>query len=101
MIRIKSEAPDKYTFICDTHEEKRFVDLYQNELFNKFINFQTKGKIKNLDELYEKATDLEFGATSIQYFWYISKELEWPSTVSVFQHFVNDEYKNYVEKKKE
>lgn len=27
MIKVRSELPDKYTFICDTYEEKNFVDL--------------------------------------------------------------------------
>lgn len=95
MIEVKSYAPDNYTFICDTYEEKNFIDLHQNELFDKFINIQTNGKIKNLDDLYEKATDLEFGETSIKYFWYISKGLEWTSgNVGAFQHFVNEEYEN-------
>lgn len=94
MINVRSEAPDKYTFICDTYKEKNFIDLHQNELFDKFINIQTNGKIKNLEDLHKKATDLEFGETSIKYFWYISKELEWPSAISVFQYFVNEEYKN-------
>lgn len=71
MIKVRSEAPDKYTFICDTYEEKNFIDLHQNELFDKFINIQTNGKIKNLNDLHKKATDLEFGQTSIKYFWYI------------------------------
>ena len=93
MIRVKSEAPDKYTFICDTYEEKCFIDLHQNELFDKFINIKTNGKIKSLDDLYEKATNMEFGKTSIKYFWYISRELEWNSSVvGDFQHFVNEEY---------
>jgi hypothetical protein len=95
MIKVKSNAPDNYTFVCDTYEEKNFIDLYQNELFDKFINIQTKGKIKNLDDLHKKATDLEFGATSIKYFWCISEELVWTSaTVGVFQDFVNKEYEN-------
>ena len=94
MINVKSNAPDNYTFVCDTYEEKNFVDLHQNELFDKFINIRTNGKIKNLDDLYKKATDTEFGETSIKYFWYISKKLEWPSVVGVFQDFVNKEYKN-------
>lgn len=63
-------------------------------MFDKFINIQTNGKIKNLEDLHKKATDLEFGETSIKYFWYISKELEWSSAISVFQYFVNEEYKN-------
>ena len=93
MIVVESESPDNFTFVCDTYEEKNFIDLHQNELFDKFINMQTNGKIKNLDDLYKKATDLEFGKTSIKYFWYISKELEWTSsTVGAFQHFVNNEY---------
>lgn len=95
MIEIRSKAPDNYTFICDTYEEKNFIDLHQNELFDKFINIQTNGKIKNLDDLHKKATDLEFGETSIKYFWYISKGLEWlPSNVGAFQLFVNEEYEN-------
>lgn len=95
MIKVRSEAPDNYTFVCDTYEEKNFIDLHQNELFDKFINSRTNGKVKNLNDLYEKATDLEFGTTSIKYFWYISKGLEWlSSTVGVFQDFVNKEYKN-------
>lgn len=94
MIKVKSNAPDNYTFICDTYEEKNFINLHQNELFDKFINIQTKGKIKNLDDLHKKATDLEFGATSIKYFWCISEGLEWPNTVDIFQHFVNEVYKN-------
>lgn len=93
MIVVKSKAPDNFTFVYDTYEEKNFIDLHQNELFDKFINMRTKGKIKNLEDLYEKATNLEFGETSIKYFWHISKELEWlPSTVYAFQHFVNNEY---------
>lgn len=93
MIVVKSEAPDNFIFVCDTYEEKNFIDLHQNELFDKFINMRTKGKIKNLEDLYEKATNLEFGETSIKYFWHISKELEWTSsTVGVFQDFVNNEY---------
>ena len=93
MIRVRSEAPDSYTFICDTYEEKNFIDLHQNELFDKFINIQTNGKIKNLEDLHKKATDLEFGVTSIKYFWYISKELRWTSsTIDKFQHLVNEAY---------
>ena len=93
MIVVKSESPDNFTFVCDTYEEKNFIDLHQNELFDKFINMRTNGKIKNLEDLYKKATDLEFGQTSIKYFWYISKGLEWlSSTVGDFQHFVNNEY---------
>ena len=92
MIKVRSEAPDKYTFVCDTYEEKNFIDLHQNELFDKFINMQTNGKIKNLDDFYKKATNMEFGETSIKYFWYISEGLEWPSVVDVFQNFVNEEY---------
>lgn len=95
MIEVRSKAPDNYTFVCDTYEEKNFVDLHQNELFDRFINMQTNGKIKNLDDLHKKATDLEFGVTSIKYFWYISSGLEWtPSTVGIFQDFVNKEYEN-------
>ena len=95
MIKVRGEVPDKCTFICDTYEEKNFIDLHQNELFDKFINIQTKGKIKNLEDLHKKATDLEFGETSIKYFWYISKELEWSATtVSKFQYFINEEYKH-------
>jgi len=95
MIKVKSNAPDNYTFVCDTYEEKNFIDLHQNELFDKFINIQTKGKIKNLEDLHKKATDLEFGKTSIEYFWYISSGLEWlPCTVGIFQDFVNKEYEN-------
>ena len=93
MIVVKSESPDNFTFVCDTYEEKNFIDLHQNELFDKFINMRTNGKIKNLEDLYKKATDLEFGQTSIKYFWYISKGLEWiSSTVGDFQNFVNNEY---------
>ena len=93
MIVVKSKSPDNFTFVCDTYEEKNFIDLHQNELFDKFINMQTNGKIKNLNDLHKKATDLEFGETSIKYFWYISKGLEWNSSnVGAFQHFVNNEY---------
>lgn len=95
MIKVRSESPDNYTFICDTYEERNFIDLHQNKLFDKFINSQTNGKIKNLDDLHKKATDLEFGEASIKYFWYISKGLEWTSaTVSAFQYFVNKEYEH-------
>jgi hypothetical protein len=93
MIVVKSKCPDNFTFVCDTYEEKNFIDLHQNELFDKFINMRTNGKIKNLEDLHKKATDLEFGKISIKYFWYISKELEWTSSaVGVFQNFVNNEY---------
>ena len=93
MIVVKSESPDNFTFVYDTYEEKNFIDLHKNELFDKFINMRTKGKIKNLEDLYDKATDLEFGEMSIKYFWHISKGLEWTSsTVGVFQDFVNNEY---------
>ena len=93
MIVVKSKSPDNFTFICDTYEEKNFIDLHQNELFDKFINMQTNGKIKNLEDLHKKATDLEFGETSIKYFWYISSRLEWTlSNVGAFQNFVNNEY---------
>lgn len=95
MIKVRSELPDKYTFVCDTYEEKNFIDLHQNELFDKFINMRTNGKIKNLDDLYKKATDLEFGEASIKYFWHISSGLEWTiNNVGVFQDFVNKEYEN-------
>jgi len=100
MIRIKSEAPDKYTFICDTYEEKNFIDLHQNELFDRFIKMRTNSKIRNLDDLYEKATDLEFGKASIKNFWYMSSGLEWTSSViGVFQDFVNKEYKFLLKEK--
>jgi hypothetical protein len=55
------------------------MELHENELFDDFINSQTHGKIKNLNDLWKKATDDEFGTTSIKYFWYISKGLEYPT----------------------
>lgn len=95
MIKVRTDDPTTFHFVCDTYEEKNFVDLHENELFDNFINSQTHGKIKNLNDLWKKATDDEFGTTSIKYFWYISKELEYPTCVGAFEEFINKSFENF------
>lgn len=95
MIKVITPNPTTFHFSCDTKEEMNFVDSHKDELFDKFVNVRTNGKIKNLNDLWKQATDDEFGTTSIKAFWYKSRGLEYPDCVSSFEYFVNDYFKHF------
>jgi hypothetical protein len=50
MIKIHSKSPTEIHFVCNSQDEIDFCETHKDSIFNQFIDNQTRGRFKTLEE---------------------------------------------------